>query len=111
MIKKGIDHQTLDQTLEAFEGMSEIFQNLADKNRQVILTELGRHDKLNVKQLDQMMQLSRPAISHHLKNLKRAGLIDVEKSGTENYYFLTLKSAITQIRDLMDQIESVCDLL
>lgn len=31
--------------------------------------------------------LSRPAVSHHLGILKDAGLIDVRREGTKNYYY------------------------
>ena len=32
--------------------------------------------------------LSRPAVSHHLKLLKDAGVVKVRREGTRNYYYL-----------------------
>ena len=40
--------------------------------------------------------LSRPAISHHLKILKEAGIVDIRQEGTANYYYLTLRESNRQ---------------
>lgn len=32
--------------------------------------------------------LSRPAVSHHLKILRLAGVVGMRKEGTKNYYYL-----------------------
>lgn len=32
--------------------------------------------------------LSRPAVSHHIKILKDAGVVEMRKEGTKNYYYL-----------------------
>ncbi len=45
---------------------------------------------MNVKDITERTNLSRPAVSHHLKILKEAGLIAVRQEGTANYYYLTL---------------------
>ena len=44
--------------------------------------------------------LSRPAVSHHLGILKDAGLIDVRREGTKNYYYFDsdMKSQIAITR-------------
>lgn len=34
------------------------------------------------------LELSQPAMSHHFKKLVEAGVIDLEKHGTENFYRL-----------------------
>ena len=46
---------------------------------------------LNVNEITCRTNLSRPAISHHLKILKEAGLVDIRQEGTANYYYLTLR--------------------
>lgn len=110
MKKNEISLEQVDQVIGLFSSLSSIFQNLSDLNRQKIIIALGKYDQLNVKQLEEHIPLSRPAISHHLKNLKQAGLIDNEKRGTENFYFLTLKNPIYQMRHLMNLIEDTCEL-
>ncbi len=47
---------------------------------------------LNVNAITKHVGISRPAVSHHLKILREAGLIGVRREGTANYYFLTLRS-------------------
>jgi ArsR family transcriptional regulator, arsenate/arsenite/antimonite-responsive transcriptional repressor len=45
--------------------------------------------------------LSGPTISHHLKVLREAGLIDCERRGTWVYYWL-IPSALTPLAQLLD---------
>lgn len=45
---------------------------------------------MNVKEITEQTSLSRPAISHHLKILKEAGLVGIRQEGTSNYYYLTI---------------------
>ncbi len=100
----------IEETLEKFQEITPIFTVLADENRQAIVMALGKHNQLNVKTLDELIPLSRPAISHHLKILKQAGIIGSKKQGTENYYQLTIKHAIEDVRRLCDLIEESCKL-
>ena len=53
-----------------------------------------------------MMEMSSPAVSHHLKNLKSAGLIVSRREGKEVYY----KAADTkQVEIMHNMIESLVD--
>lgn len=111
MRKTAATDEMVQDTLQSFKSMTKIFAVLADENRQLIIAELGQYDQLNVKELDERIPLSRPAISHHLKNLKLAGIVDCQKKGTENYYYLTIKTTIEELRTLMDKIENICYLI
>lgn len=108
MRKNPQDDESLVHAVSLFENCVPIFNVLADANRQKILIELAIHDRLNVNQLDERISLSRPAISHHLKALKQAGVVGSEKSGTENYYFLTLQNAVDLMKNLAASIENSC---
>ena len=48
---------------------------------------------------------SRPAISHHLKILKDAGLVGVRQDGTANYYYLTLRDSTRSLMELGYRLE------
>ena len=48
----------------------------------------GIGERLNVGQIVQVSTLSRSAVSHHLKLLRGAGLIDCERHGLWAYYFI-----------------------
>ncbi len=108
MLKNPQDEKALNITLDYFNECIPLFIALSDVNRQKIVIELASHDRLNVSQLDGFINLSRPAISHHLKTLKQAGIVDSEKQGTENYYFLTIKNAVEIMKATISAIESSC---
>lgn len=57
--------------------------------------------RMNVAQVVEQSHLSRPAISHHLKILKQAGILDSLKEKTEIYYSLTLESSV------IDQLKAI----
>lgn len=88
-----------------------IFTVLADENRQKIVMMLSRDPEgLNVLNITESLPLSRPAVSHHLKLLKNAGLISVNRKGTENYYYLTLKTSLANLKELIKDIEMFCNI-
>jgi DNA-binding transcriptional ArsR family regulator len=60
---------------------------LGDPTRQQIVVLLSRA-RLNVGELAARFQLSRPAVSHHLKVLADAGLLVQEREGRERVYRL-----------------------
>lgn len=108
MRKDRDDDSLINQTLDIFKECIPVFSVLSDENRQKIIIEIAVNDMLNVGQIAERIPLSRPAISHHLKNLKNAGLVAVEKKGTENYYYLTLKESVERLKTLISQIEESC---
>lgn len=80
-------------------------QNLADElhESQAILTALGNEMRLHlilvmlrcgdcngmrVGSLLEKARISRPAVSHHLQVLKKAGIMKVRREGTKNYYYM-----------------------
>lgn len=68
-----------------------------------ILTRASRNDRkdgLNVNEITRQTHLSRPAVSHHLKILKDAGLVEVRRYGTSNYYRLTMRDCTHRLMTL-----------
>lgn len=74
----------------AFKEYKKIFIALGDENRQQIFLVLLENDVvgMRVPDITKKTHLSRPAVSHHLKILKDAGLISMHRSGTMNYYYV-----------------------
>lgn len=67
-------------------------------------------DGLQVTDLMAASDLSRPAVSHHLKVLKEANLVDFRREGTKNYYYLQHElGEINQLKTLLDQITAVIE--
>ena len=73
--------------------------NQPDKNddRPISLPTQPRPHGLNVREITERTSLSRPAVSHHLKILKTAGLIDVHREGTCNYYYLSIEDSTRKL--------------
>ena len=61
---------------------------LSDANRLRIVRHLGRGEQ-SVNQIAEALDLSQPLVSHHLKELKRALLVRVERRGPFIFYSLT----------------------
>ncbi len=60
-------------------------KSLGDENRLRILLSL-ENGKKSVSHIVEELQLSQPLVSHHLKELKRALLVRVERKGPFIYY-------------------------
>lgn len=62
---------------------------------------------MNVKEITEMTRLSRPAVSHHLKILKDAGLVSVRQEGTANYYYLTIGDSTKKLCSLGQYLQEL----
>ena len=78
--------------------MAELFKSLADENRLQILRILMREGRLHVTKICEELGESQPAVSHHLTQLKHAKLVDFERDGKYNHYFI----ASDPVRALLD---------
>jgi DNA-binding transcriptional ArsR family regulator len=99
---------TPEEVLASFRACAPVFNALGDKFRQDIVMLLALDERLNVNQIAARMPLSRPAISHHLKVLLHAGLIQVERVSRENFYYLSLDASLADLRRLVEQAEVSC---
>ena len=86
--------------------ISRAFTALGDEHRQRILLTFEPGERLNVGQIVEVSTLSRSAVSHHLKLLKAASVLDSEKVGKEVYYWIdkqfledSLESVLAYIRE------------
>jgi ArsR family transcriptional regulator len=71
-------------------ALAERLKALADPTRLRMLDLLARHGvPLCVCEITDQFSQHQPTISHHLRILRRAGLIDGEKRGTWSYYWAT----------------------
>lgn len=72
-------------TSENFQAVASVFKQLGDSSRIRIFWILC-HCEECVANLSAMVNMSSPAVSHHLKQLKMAGLITYHRQGKEVYY-------------------------
>ena len=68
-----------------FEALSNIFQQLGDPTRLRIFWLLCHYEE-NVMSISNILDVSSPAVSHHLRPLKNSGLIVSRRQGKEVYY-------------------------
>jgi ArsR family transcriptional regulator, arsenate/arsenite/antimonite-responsive transcriptional repressor len=73
---------------DAAEALAARFKALADPTRVAIVNRLAGAGEVCVCELVDEFELSQPTISHHLKLLREAGLVDSERRGTWAYYRL-----------------------
>jgi ArsR family transcriptional regulator, arsenate/arsenite/antimonite-responsive transcriptional repressor len=99
---------TLEDVLESFRANTNIFAALGDGFRQDIVMLLAQHERLNVSQITEQIALSRPAVSHHLKVLLQAGLVQMERVSRENFYSLSVDEALASLRLLVERAEVSC---
>jgi len=71
------------------ERMADIAKALADPVRLQLVDVLRKHaGKVCVCELVPLFDLSQPTVSHHLKLLREAGIVDSERRGLWAYYYV-----------------------
>jgi ArsR family transcriptional regulator len=73
------------------------FKALADPTRVAIVNQLSAAEEVCVCNLNAAFDLSQPTISHHLKILREAGLVESTRRGTWAYYRL-VPGAVAALR-------------
>lgn len=96
------------QAVKIFRECLPILQTMSDEHRQDILLLLSQNGRMTVNEITGQLTLSRPAVSHHLKLLKNAGVVDVEQEGTLRYYHLSMQDSIALLRKLLAALEQEC---
>lgn len=87
---------------EAAADLAKAFKALSDPVRLRLLSLIASHEggEACVCDLTGPFDVSQPTISHHLKVLREAGLVDSERRGTWVYYWV-LPAALTRLSSLL----------
>lgn len=106
-----MDYTDLEQH---FKTCMPIFIALGDEVRlhiiKALMTEkLKCSVGLNVKQITEHTSLSRPAVSHHLRILKDAGLVNIQRHKTSNLYYLTICESTNELMQLGNSLQKILD--
>ena len=106
-----IDKNEIKKTLKTFNSCVPFFIAMSDEYRQQLIMDIvsAGSQGINVSNLSAKSKLSRPAISHHLKVLRDAGLIKPNKIGTQIFYQLDLKDNFKVVSDLIKSMEILLD--
>jgi DNA-binding transcriptional ArsR family regulator len=86
--------------------MADLFDLLSDPTRLRLLLTLREHDEACVSDLAGVTNTTESAVSHALRLLRTAGLVDAERRGRHIYYRLAdeharvvLDATLTHLRD------------
>jgi ArsR family transcriptional regulator len=81
--------------------LAAVFRALSDPTRVSIVNRLACGEECCVCDLTDTFALSQPTVSHHLRILRDAGLVEAERRGTWAYYRL-VPEAIERLRGVFE---------
>lgn len=88
---------------KAFGEAADIFSQLSDATRLKILWVLC-HSEECVNDIAAAVDMSAPAVSHHLRNLKQSGFIQSRREGKEVLYRLEDTAAARLVHKMVDGV-------
>ena len=84
------------------DNIVKIAKALSDKSRLKILGEIAKRESITCSEAEKIAELSQPTVSHHLKILTDAGLLDVVKDG--RYSIISInKKTLKECGDLISK--------
>ena len=89
-----------------FQAAAELFRLLGDGSR-IRVFWLLCHGEECVINLSAMMEMSSPAVSHHLRQLKDAGLIVSRREGNEVYYKAAPTEAAAELHRMIERLMAI----
>lgn len=109
------NYNGIDNLANRFRKCGSTLLALGDENRQHLILgmlQIGKCDGVRVGEITAKTNLSRPAVSHHLKVLKEAGIVKMRREGTKNYYYFDadgekmneLICMLVQAKNLMESL-------
>lgn len=87
-----------------WQAMSKVFTALGDEHRQRILLLFEPGERLNVGQIAEVSTLTRSTVSHHLKVLREAGVLNSEKIGKEVWFWIDRNRLLAVFGNVVDYI-------
>ncbi|WP_028544411.1 ArsR/SmtB family transcription factor [Paenibacillus taiwanensis] len=102
-------HDQLNMIKKDFINCKKVLSAIGDETRQSILLvcmETDCQTGLRVGEITAKTHLSRPAVSHHLKVLRDAGVILMRKEGTKNFYYINVRTKLGLLKTLVSNIET-----
>jgi len=86
------------------EQMPDVFQVVADPSRRQMLVMLSR-DSLTTNSIAENFDMSRPAVSKHIKIMYKAGFISIKDIGRERYCTLR-QDGFNEILDFINYFDN-----
>lgn len=97
----------LKKIADGFRECKNAFTAIGDETRQLILSVLLESDLsgIRVGEIAKKTHLTRPSVSHHLQILKEAGIVNMRKEGTRNYYYISADK--TQWKNIVNLVNLI----
>ena len=86
-------------------NIAKVYTALGDEHRQRILLTFEPGERLNVGQIVAVSTLSRSAVSHHLRLLREAGVLQSQKEGKEVYFWINKAFLVEAMETVVDYIK------
>lgn len=107
--------EEIQRLAEEFADCRKVLLALGDANRQHLILEMLRMEQcggVRVGDIAEKTHLSRPAVSHHIRILREAGLLRMRQEGTKNYYYFdadmdamnSLIRMLTHAKSIMERL-------
>ena len=93
-------------SVDDFQTVADIFKQLGDGSR-IRIFWLLCHCEECVVNLSAMVNMSSPAVSHHLRQLKAGGLITSRREGKEVYYRATLTQQAQLLNHMIENLVEI----
>lgn len=99
----------LREIADGFRRCKNAFTAIGDETRQLILSVLleSSLSGIRVGEIAKKTHLTRPSVSHHLQILKEAGIVNMRKEGTRNYYYISADK--TMWKEIADLVNLICE--
>lgn len=106
-----IESDDIQSLADEFGKCQKILTAIGDEVRQHIIISMmcsGKCSGMRVNDIATHTNLSRPAVSHHLKILKDSGLIRMRREGTKNYYHFDADMEVfDQLIDMLNHAKDI----
>ncbi len=89
-----------------FAAVSDVFKQLSDSNRVRIFWLLS-HQEACVVNIAAMLEMSSPAVSHHLRSLAESGLLESRREGKEVYYRVPDTELSRLLHQIVEQVMEI----
>lgn len=103
----------INRLADEFESCRKILVAFGDENRQHMIIEMlniNRCQGVRVGEITEKTNLSRPAVSHHIRILKEAGIIKMRREGTRNYYYFDMDTeAMNKLLNMLEHAKSIME--